>query len=163
MAYKTAWTPGSPGNYGWTNALAGSDMASMVDNRFVLSTVGDIANGTNNDLLADFSFKFSISSSTPRVGAFVSAFLIPLLHDGSTYGDGIPAAGTQTANIPQSMQCGTFEIQAVATTIMAGIILGIVLPPGTFRWGIFQYTNITLPAAGSCSAQYRVYDINNNG
>jgi hypothetical protein len=162
MANTITWAAGAGVGFTWTTCINGSDMASMADSNFVLSTVADITNQTSLDLYADISAVFTIASSTPRSGAYIGVYLFPLQCDGSTYGDGQFVAGTQKAAQPASFLVGTIGLQAAAMTTMAGLVQGVLIPPGTFRFGIYNYSNVTFPAAGSCVVKYRTYKLNDN-
>ncbi|HEY7294251.1 MAG TPA: hypothetical protein VH916_04375, partial [Dehalococcoidia bacterium] len=55
-----------------------------------------------------------------------------------------------------SLWCGTFVLP-VGTQALDGIITGIVIPPGTFRFALQNNAGVTM-GAGTCTVKYRTYD-----
>ena len=162
MASRTAWTAGNGVGLTWTTLINSSDMVSMATANTVLSTVADVANGTNLDQFIDVSFSLAISSSTIVAGANIAFWLFMLNQDGTTYGDGQFTAGTQAAKTPTFAPVGTFPLVAAATqTTLIGNVQGIVLPPGSFRFAVQNNSGFTL-TAGTQTVKYRSYNINLN-
>jgi hypothetical protein len=163
VANRTEWTAGNGVGLTWTAAFGSSDLTSLPDSDFILSSASTIANGTNLDIWADFSVAVTISSNTPRAGAFIGVYLVPLLGDAATYGDGQFAAGTQKAAQPAYQPVGVIPLQAVAMTLMAGFVQGILIPPGTFNWGLYNYTNVAFSSTASNNkAYFRTYNLQLN-
>jgi hypothetical protein len=163
MANRTAWTAGNGVGLTWTAAFAAGDLTSLADSAFVLSSATPIANGGTLDIYADFSAAITVSSSTPRAGAYIGVYLVPLIGDGATYGDGQFAAGTQKAAQPPYAPVGTIPLQNTAMTVMAGLVQGIVIPPGTFLWGVYNYSNVGFSGtAANNKAWYRTYNLQLN-
>lgn len=164
MSNRTAWTPGNGQGLTWGTAINGSDLASLASGSTVLSSVADIANGTNLDQFADISVELTISSATPSAGACLELYLAALLGDGSTYGSGEMSSGGVITRAPALMPVGTIPLQSsVATTLLAGFIQGIVLPPGSFRFALYNGSGITLSStAGNNAVKYRTYNQNLN-
>jgi hypothetical protein len=163
MASRTAWTPGNDGSgLSWITAINSSDLASMANGSSVLSTVADIANGTNLDQFMDVSVRLAISSNTIASGANLALWLYLLLDDGSTYGDGQLAAGTQAAKTPTFPPCGVIPLVAAASqTALVGAVSGILLPPGSFRLALQNNSGFAL-TSGTQTVKYRTYNINLN-
>lgn len=164
MSNRTAWTAGNGQGLTWGTAINGSDLASLASGSTVLSSVADIANGTNLDQFADISVELTISSATPSAGAVLELYLAALLGDGSTYGSGEMSSGGVITRAPALMPVGVIPLQSVAaTTLLAGFIQGIVLPPGSFRFALYNGSGITLSStAGNNAVKYRTYNQNLN-
>ena len=163
MTSKTAWVS-DPNGVGltWTTAINSADMASMTNGQTVVSSVSDIANGTNLAMFADLSFQLVISSSTIGAGANFSFWLYCLNQDGSTYSDGQFTNGTAKSATPSFPLCAFFPIPALAsTTNMYGTLTGILIPPGSFRFAIQNNSGFAL-TSGTQTVKYRTYDINLN-
>ncbi len=81
---------------------------------------------------------------------------LPLNKDGSTYGDG--RFGTAAAGVPpQSYFAGAsgFPVGAAASE---GMCRGIILPPGQFKFVIYNQSGATLAGSGGNTCQYRTYN-----
>jgi len=120
-----------------------------------------IANATNLDLAAEFSFTTG-GSITPTGSPFVALYLYPLNGDGTTYGDGrfaSAAAGPPPSNYYRGFcgmgtsagtQVGTFAIPGTS-------IFQIPLPRGTFIPVFYNLTGVTLSSSGNI-LYYRTTD-----
>jgi len=162
MASRTAWTAGNGVGFTWTTAINSADMASMATANSVVSSVADIANQTNLDQFADISFSLAIASNTIVAGANIAFWICELNQDGSTYGDGQFTNGTAAAKTPTFPPCGVFPLVAAASqTTLVGTCLGIILPPGSFRFAMQNNSGFAL-TAGTQTVKYRVYNINLN-
>jgi hypothetical protein len=127
---------------------------TVVNGYGVLSTATAVANGTGRYLYADVSFR--LASMTPTAGGYLSLYLLPLLDDGTTYADGTSSA-TATAQPSITHNVGNLALRAVAST-QNGMIRGIVVPPGTFKWYLINKSGAALATgATSNTAKYRIY------
>lgn len=162
MTSRTAWTAGNGVGLTWTTVINSSDMASMATANTVLSTVADVANGTNLDMFMDLSVRCAIASNTVAAGANLAVWLYQLLDDGTTYGDGQLTAGTQAALTPTFSPLATIPLVAAATqTLLLGYATQVMLPPGSFRLALQNNSGFTL-TAGTQTAKYRTYNLNLN-
>jgi hypothetical protein len=164
MSGRSAWTAGNGVGLTWTTAINSSDMASMASAKTVLSTVSDIANGTNLDQFMDISFSLAIASNTIVQGAVISFYLYLLNQDGSTYGDNQFTAGTPATLTPTFSPCFTFPLVAAATqTSLIGNNFGnpIIIPPGSFRLAMLNGSGFAL-TSGTQTVKYRTYNQNLN-
>lgn len=165
MTGRTAWTPGNDGSgLSWLTAINSSDLASMANGSSVLSSVADIANGTNLDQFMDLSVRLLIASSTIVAGANLSLWRFDLLDDGATYGDGNFVAGTQKAATPANQNAILPPINLIAAasqTLLVGSIVGIWIPPGSFRLALQNNSGFAL-TAGTQVVKYRTYNQNLN-
>lgn len=162
MTARTAWVAGNGAGLTWTTGINSADLASMANGRSVLSSVSDIANGTNLDQFMDVSVRCAIASSTIVAGANLALWLYPLLDDGSTYGDGQLPSGTQTNVTPTFSPCGVIPLVVAASqTTLVGAVTGILLPPGSFRLALQNNSGFAF-SAGTQTVKYRTYNINVN-
>lgn len=162
MTNRTAWTAGNGQGLSWGTLINSADLASMATGKSVLSSVSDIANGTNLDMWMDISVRCAISSSTIVAGANLALFLYALLDDGSTYGDGQLTAGSQASLTPTFPPVGTIPLVAAALqTTLVGFIQGIQLPPGSFRFALQNNSGFSF-TSGTQVAKYRTYNMNLN-
>jgi hypothetical protein len=164
MTSRTAWTAGNGVGLTWTTGINSADMASMTNGQSVVSSVADIANGTNLDQFMDISFKLVIASSTIAAGANIAFWLYLLNQDATTYGDGQFTAGTAASLTPTFAPCFVFPLVAAASqTNMYGNNFGnpIVIPPGSFRLAMQNNSGFSL-TSGTQTVKYRTYNQNLN-
>jgi hypothetical protein len=163
MANTTGWIGGRGAGLTWTNAFGGGDLSSLANGSSVLSSAADVGNGSALDMYADFMLSVSISGATPPSGAFIGLYIYPLVPDaagGNTYGDGQFSSGTQIAAQPAMAPAGTIPLRNAALTLLSGMVQGILLPPGSFRFLIYNASGIAFGT--TWLAQYRTYDVNLN-
>lgn len=170
MANRTAWTAGNGAGLTWTAAFAGADInasdsaAGVGNGHTVLSSQGDITNGTSLDMFIDISYRFTISSSTIAAGANITFWAYYLNQDGTAYGDNQFTAGTAAALTPSVPILGSHNIPAVAsTTNFYGTLTGLSVAPGTFRLAMQNNSGFAFSSTlGSQAVKYRTYNINLN-
>jgi hypothetical protein len=162
MTSRTAWVAGNGVGFTWTQAIASSQLVSMVNGNVVLDTT-DITNQTALDIFADISISLAIASSTIAAGAGISIWLAALNQDGTTYGDNkIVTTAGGSAIIPSYPPIATITcFAAAAQTTIIGNALGLVIPPGTFRWALGNNSGFTL-TSGTQTVKYRTYNTNLN-
>lgn len=164
MTSRTAWTAGNGVGLTWTTLINSADMASMTNGQSVLSSVADIANGTNLDMFMDISASLVIASSTIVAGANLAFWLYALNQDGTTYGDGQLTAGTAASKTPANVQnlIGPMGLVAAASqTALIGLLQQIIIPPGSFRVAIQNNSGFSL-TSGTQTVKYRTYNLNLN-
>lgn len=162
MANRTSWVAGNGVGLTWTTGINSADLASMATAKTVLSSVADIANGTNLDQFMDVSVRCAIASSTIVAGANLALWLYPLLDDGSTYGDGQLTAGTPATLTPTFAPCGVIPLIVAGSQVnLVGAVTGILLPPGSFRLALQNNSGFSL-TAGTQTVKYRTYNQNLN-
>jgi hypothetical protein len=164
MANRTAWTAGNGVGFTWTTAINQADLASLANGSTVLSSVADIANQTNLDIYADISVRMTVTSATPPAGAYFGIYLAALLDDGATYGDGFLTSGGTITRAPPWSPVGTIAFETVAAaTNLSGFIQGIVIPPGSFRFALYNGSGAALSATSTnCNVHYRTYNMQLN-
>ena len=166
MASRTAWVAGNGVALTWSIAASGTDLTNLSSGNSVMSTVADITNGTSLDIYADISARFTIASTAIGAGAHLDVYLVPLLDDAVTYGDGLftsGGAGTQVTGVPAYAPIGIMQIRNATLTLMAGFVQGIIIPPGSFRFALANQTGTaTSSAATNCALKYRTYNLQLN-
>lgn len=162
MTSRSAWTAGNGVGLTWSTGINSADLASMTTGSSVLSSVADIANGTNLDMFMDVSVRCAISSSTIVAGANFALWLFDLLDDAATYGDGQFTAGTAAALTPLFPPIATIPLKAAAAqTTLVGFANQIIIPPGSFRLAMQNNSGFTL-TGGTQTVKYRTYNLNLN-
>jgi hypothetical protein len=164
MANRTGWTAGNGVGFTWTTAINASDLASLANGSTVLSSVADITNQTALDIYADLSVRMTLTSATPPAGAWLGIYLAALLDDGATYGDGSLTSGSTITRAPPWSPIGSIPLEtAAAATLLAGFVQGIVIPPGSFRFALYNGSGAALSGtAGNCIVKYRTYNMQLN-
>jgi|SRR5208282_593114 len=157
MTSRTAWVAGNGAGLTWT-ALFGSEVATPATAYTTLSSVV-VANGASLDQFMDISLEATISSSTIAAGANFTLWLMPLMEDGTTYGDG------SVTTTPAAVTPGLFPVAVMpllakaATTNLYGYVQGIILPPLSFAMALQNNSGFTLTA---CTVDYKTYNQNLN-
>jgi hypothetical protein len=164
MANRTAWTAGNGVGFTWTTAINQADLDSLANGSTVLSSVADIANQTALDLYADISVRLTVTSATPPAGATLAIYLAALLDDGTHYGDGFLTSGGTITRAPPWAPCGIIQLESsVAATLLAGFVQGILIPPGSFRFALYNNSGAALSATGVNNiVMYRTYNLTLN-
>jgi hypothetical protein len=147
------WIAGSGQGLTWGAAFNAADINSLTNNFAILSSVAGITNGTALDIFADISI--ALGSAAFIAPNFIGVYLYPLNQDGTTYGDnrfGTAAAGPP----PNNYSVGSIGLVA-ATQAQTGSLVRIVLPPGTFKFVLWNQGGVAL-AASANACQYRTYN-----
>lgn len=151
MTNLTAWQGGAlnSNSVAFQSAFLAADLASLANLSSVMSSTA-FNNATGLDQFMDISFVGAIASSTIAAGAGISLFLAILQGDGATYGDGRLTVGTQAAYSPLLNPLGGLPIQ-IGTTItgIIGSVIGLVIPPKSFRLVLQNNTGFALAASGN--------------
>lgn len=147
------WVAGSGVGLTWTDAFSAATLNGIVNGNAILSDVA-ISNGTALDVFADVSV--NLASITVAAPAFVGIYLMPLNKDGSTYGDG--RFGSSAAGPPPSSNWVGNIIVPTGAAANEGMVRGIILPPGTFKFLIYNQLGATLGGSGGNTCQYRTYN-----
>ena len=163
MTSRTAWVAGNGQGLTYGTLINSSDLASMVTGSTVLSTVADIANGSNLDMFMDISLAMISNGTTFAAGSNFALFKYDLNQDSSHYGDNQLTAGTQAGITPASPPIAIVNIPALTagTANIFGTITGIVIPPGSFRFALQNNSGTTI-SSGTQTVKFRTYNINLN-
>jgi hypothetical protein len=147
------WIAGSGQGLSWGSAFS-TEINSLGSGNAVLSGISGITNGTALDIFADISFVAGATVTT-AAPANLAFYLYPLNEDGSTYGDG--RFGSAAAGPPPSNYfVGSIGFAAAASTAIAGVVTGIIIPPGTFLFVLMNNAGVALPSSNTC--KYRTYN-----
>lgn len=146
------WISGSGQGLTWGDAFSTATLNSIGSSNAILSDVA-VANGTALDIFADVSV--ILGSTTYAAPNFVGVYLYPLNSDGSTYGDG--RFGSAAAGPPPSNYAVGSIGMVAATQAQEGSLTRVVLPPGTFKFVLYNQMGAAFPASGN-TCQYRTYN-----
>jgi|SRR5215472_8731029 len=145
------WISGSGQGITWGNAFTGSTLNSIASGNAILSDLA-ISNGGALDIFADLSI--NLASAAFVAPNFIGVYLYPA-NDTSAYGDG--RFGTSAAGPPPSnYSVGSIGLVA-ATQTQTGVLSRIVLPPGTFKFVLWNQGGVALAASGN-TCLYRTYN-----
>jgi hypothetical protein len=153
------WVAGSGVGLTWTSAFTASTINSIVDGNAILSDLA-LDNSSALDMFCDVSF---VGGSVTTTGTpFLGLYLYPLNQDGSTYGDGrfgSSAAGPPPANYlvgQLGLPVGTQAIEGMFT--LPGSRSPIIIPPGQFKFVLYNKAGVTLAGSGANTIKYRTYN-----
>jgi hypothetical protein len=147
------WIAGSLAGLTWASAFTASTMNSIVNGNAILSDL-NIDNSTALDVFADFSMVLgSVAVAAPN---YVGVYLYPLNEDGTTYGDG--RFGTSAAGPPSSPYWVGNIVVPTGTAANEGTVRGIILPPGQFKFVVYNQLGVTMAGSGGNIAKYRTYN-----
>src|ERR1035437_9115436 len=144
------WIAGSGQGLTYGDAFSTATLNSIASTNAILSDL-QINNTTALDVYADVSILLA-SAGFPGAGACIGISLYPLNKDASTYGDG--QYGTSAAG-PAAYIVGTIPLVA-ATQAQEGSLLGIVIPPGKFKFVLTNNGGVAFASSGN-TCQYRTY------
>lgn len=147
------WIAGSGVGLTWTDAFSTATLNSIASGNAILSDL-QIDNSTALDVFCDVSI--ALGSAAFVAPNFIGVYLYPLNKDGTTYGDG--RFGTSAAGPPSApYMVGTIGLVA-ATQAQEGILRGIVMPAGKFKFVLHNQGGVTLAGASGNTCQYRTYN-----
>lgn len=144
------WVAGSGAGFTWTDASTAASLDSVANGSSVLCTVA-VANQTSLDMFCDVSL--ALGSAAFVAPNYVGVYIYPLNKDGSTYGDG--RFGSAAAGTPPSNYFAATIGLVAATQAQTGTAMGIVMPPGTFKFVLFNQGGVTWAGSGGNTFQYR--------
>jgi hypothetical protein len=146
------WIGGSGVGLTWSNAFTGSTLNSIASGNAILSDL-QIDNSTALDIYSDFSM--NLASAAIIAPNFVGVYLYPLNADNSTFGDG--RFGSSAAGPPAAPYWVGNIVIPTGTAANEGTVRGIIMPPGKFKFVVFNQTGVAFNASGN-TAQYRTYN-----
>jgi hypothetical protein len=148
------WIAGSGVGLTWTNAFTPATLDSIVNGNAIMSAV-NIDNSSVLDVFADFSM--GIGTASPVAPNYIGVYLYPLNKDGTSYGDG--RFGSSFAGPPGSPYwVGNIVVPTGGPATNSGIIRGIILPPGQFKFVVYNQLGVTMAGSNGNTAQYRTYN-----
>lgn len=145
------WLAGSLVGLTWANAFT-TQPVSIVNGNAIQSDL-TIDNSTALDIFADFSM--AIGSVAVVAPNYIGVYLSPLNQDGTTFGDGRFASSA--AGPPASSYWVGNIIVPTGTAANTGMVRGIILPPGQFKFLIYNQLGVTM-AASANTCKYRTYN-----
>jgi hypothetical protein len=98
----------------------------------------------------------AIGSITIAAPNYLGLYLYPLNKDGSTYGDG--KYGSSAAGPPASCYWVGNIIMPTGAAASEGSVRGILLPPGAFKFVLYNQLGATLAGSSGNTCQYRTYN-----
>ena len=163
MANRTAWTAGNGVGFTWTTAINGSDLASLANGSTVLSSVADITNQTASTSTPNFGEDDRDFGDTAgrRVAWDLSRGIARRRRDLWRW---LPDFGRQLTRAPPWTPVGSIPLEtAIAATNLSGLVQGIIIPPGSFRFALYNGSGAALSwTAGNCIVKYRTYNMQLN-
>lgn len=148
------WIAGSLQGLTWGSAGFSTEINSLANGNAVLAA-NQIDNGSALDVFADISI--ALGSLTTGSGApYLGFYLYPLNEDGASYGDG--RFGSSASGPPPSGYfAGTILLPASTTATLKGMVRGVVLPPGAFKFVIYNQAGASLAGSGN-AIELRTYN-----
>lgn len=146
------WGSGAGQGLQWGNAFSSATLNSIANGNAIQSDVS-IANGVALDIFCDISL--TLASAAFVAPAYVGFYLYPLNRDGSTYGDG--RFTTSAAGPPPGLYFVGNVGFVAATQAQSGVLTRITMPPGTFKFVLYNQGGVALAASGN-TCYYRTYD-----
>lgn len=153
MASTQKWVAGSGVGFTWTDAFSTATLNSIASASAILSDIS-ITNQTALDVYADLSISLASAAFT-GAGACVGVSVYYLNHGGTVYGDGRFAAA---AAGPAPYLVGSIPLVA-ATQAQNGILTGIVISPGTYKFVLTNSGGIQWAGSSGNTCQYRTYNL----
>jgi hypothetical protein len=148
------WIAGSGVGLTWSAANTSGTLYNALANGNALISDLSITNGTALDIFADVSWVAG-GTATTAAPNYLGFYLFPLAEDGSTYGDG--RFGSAASGPPSSNYfIGSIGFAAAASTTIAGTLTGIIMPPGTFSFLVYNQSGAAL--ANTNIFKYRTYN-----
>lgn len=147
------WIAGTLGSgLTWADAFTGSTLNSIASGNAILSDLS-FTNGTNLDIFFDLSF--NLGSAAFVAPNQIGFYLYPLAKDGSSYGDG--RFGSSASGPPPGNYLIGFVGIVAATQAQVGTWIGGVMPPGTFKFVLYNQGGVAFASSGN-TCQARFYD-----
>lgn len=147
------WVGGAGQGLTWGDAFATATLDSIANGNAILSGI-EIDNSTALDLFADLSI--NLASAAFVAPNYIGVYLFPKNKDDTTYGDG--RFGSSAAGPPASSYWVGNIILVAATQAQEGTLRGIILPPGKFKFVLYNQGGVTLAGSSGNTAQYRTYN-----
>lgn len=147
MTATTKWQAGTLAA-AWTLAFNTADLTALATGASVLSGL-TFDNSAALDQFMDLSFVGTCTSSTIASGAGIGLNYACFNGDGTTQGNGRMTQGAQVATFNSILNpIGGIPIDPGATvTVLAGLLLGVTLPPEKF--GLVAFNNVGFTFTGS--------------
>lgn len=147
------YVAGSGQGLTWGDAFTTAQLNGFAN---ATTRLGDVAinNGTALDIYADLSI-VSGGAMTASSNAAIFVGIYPLNKDGTTYGDG-RFVSSFNGQFPSTYWVGNIPFVTASQT-QTGTLEGIILPPGTFKFILFNASGANFAVSGN-TCQYRTYN-----
>jgi hypothetical protein len=126
---------------------------SIVNGNAIISDL-QLDNSANLDVFCDVSV--ALGSAAIVAPNYLGIYLYPLNADGTTYGDG--RFSSSAAGPPASSYWVGNIIVPTGTAANEGTIRGIIMPPGKFKFLIYNQLGVTMAGSGGNTVKYRTYN-----
>lgn len=146
------WIAGSGQGLTWGDAFSTATLNSIASGNAILSDL-QIDNSSAFDVFADLSI--ALASAAFVAPNYIGVYLYPLNKDGTTYGDG-RFGSSASGPPPGNYLVGSIGIVA-ATQVQEGAVTGILIPPGKFKFVLYNGGGVALASSGN-TCQYRTYN-----
>src|SRR6516165_2057054 len=146
------WIAGSGQGLTYGNAFTGSTLNSIASGNAILSDL-QIDNSSALDIFCDVSIQ--LASAAFVAPNYIGIYLYPLNGDNTTYGDG--RFGSSAAGPPAASYWVGNIIIPTGTAANEGTVRGIIMPPGKFKFLVYNQTGVAFNASGN-TALYRTYN-----
>lgn len=148
------WVAGTTGlSSVWVTAINSSVINSIASSNAIAGDV-IITNGTNLEIFCDVSI--TLASAAVAAPNFVGVYLYPLNSDNTTYGDGRFAAAA--LGPPPANYCAGNIGLVAATQAQEGTLTGVVMPPGSFKFVLWNSAGIIWAGSTTNTCKYRTYN-----
>lgn len=127
---------------------------SLANNSIIAGTA--VTNTTSPDMWAEFSYLTTAGTVTPTAGGHLAVYVLPALHDGTTYPIGTPANTSAATVLPGIHYCvGVITVQTGAAVLVSGRVL-VPIPYGTFKFAIVNRLGVALNATTTAACRHRL-------
>jgi hypothetical protein len=138
----------------WSDAFTTASLNALANGNAILGTT-TVANDIFGDMFADLSI--NLGSAVFAAPAYVGVYLYPANTYNGTFGDGrfsAAAAGPP----PSCYWVGDISLVAASQT-QKGTLSRIPLPPGPFRFVLYNQGGVTWAGSNLNSCQIRTYNL----
>lgn len=154
MVSTEKWNGVIGGSSGW-NALFGTEINTALANGSTIMGSSAIVNDTDADIFFDISW-ISGASTTITAAGYLAFWLLPLLHDGTTYADGRWSTSATAGQPGGNYWLDNMQFTVVSAGVLSGCLLRLVMPKGTWKPAVTNLTTVALASTNAC--QWRIFD-----
>jgi hypothetical protein len=144
------WAP-TASQGAWTDAVAAASFNALASNGMAVGAVID--NTTTLDMLAEVSFISTTTAISVAVGGHLAIYLLPLLHDGTSY----PTNNVSSATLLPSASYVRGVIGMPSGSVVPLGSTLIQVPYGSWKFGIVNRLGVALNASSTAlTCKYRL-------
>jgi hypothetical protein len=148
------WIAGQATALAWTDAFTLTTLNSIANGNAILSDI-TIVNDLFGDMFADLSIRLG-NVATFALPAYVGVYLYPA-NTYNSFGDGRFAASA-AGPPPSCYWVGDISL-ITGNVVQTGSLLRIPIPPGPFRFVLYNQGGVTLSGGNQNTCQYRTYNL----